>query len=53
LRVEPGAGLPENPSRALARPGVFGGGGIAARDRAARVSGADSLAPLKATVIWL
>ena len=53
MPVEPGAGLPENASRAMAPTGVFSDGGVAAMDGEARVSDGGSPAPLRATEIWL
>jgi len=49
LRVEPGAGLPEGASRAMASPGIFSEGGAVAMDGAASVSDGSCPAPLSAS----
>ena len=53
MRIEPGAGLPEDASRAMAPTGVFRDGGVAAMDGDAGVSDSGCPAPLSASEIPL
>jgi len=53
VRVEPGAGLPEDVLRARAPIGVCRNGGGAAKEGDFSVSNRGSAAPLGATAIWL
>lgn len=53
VRVEPGAGLPEDVLREMAPIGVCSNGGDAAKEGDFSVSNRGSAAPLRATASWL